>query len=119
MCLLHLFLYQHTHNTPTTHLYLPTNNTRTTHLLYLQGRLIDHVRNSASVGLEDLQVLVLDEADRLLEMGFADEISEIVKMAPVKRQTLLFSATMTDQVCVCWWLRGGGGGGVLCCIVCA
>lgn len=64
----------------------------------LQGRLIDHVRNSASVGLEDLQVLVLDEADRLLEMGFAEEIGEIVKLAPTQRQTLLFSATMTDQV---------------------
>lgn len=64
-----------------------------------QGRLIDHVRNSASVGLEDLQVLVLDEADRLLEMGFAEEIGEIVKLAPTQRQTLLFSATMTDQVC--------------------
>lgn len=68
----------------------------------MQGRLIDHVRNSAAVGLEDLQVLVLDEADRLLEMGFAEEIGEIVKMAPTQRQTLLFSATMTDQVrCAC------------------
>ena len=39
-----------------------------------QGRLIDHVRNSQSVGLEDLQVLVLDEADRLLDMGFSEEV---------------------------------------------
>lgn len=62
------------------------------------GRVIDHLRNSQGFGLEDLATLVLDEADRLLEMGFKDEIHEIVKLAPSKRQTLLFSATMTDQV---------------------
>ena len=39
-----------------------------------QGRLIDHVRNTQSVGLEDIQTLILDEADRLLDMGFADEV---------------------------------------------
>ena len=39
-----------------------------------QGRLIDHLRNSQSVGLEDLQLLVMDEADRLLEMGFSEEV---------------------------------------------
>jgi ATP-dependent RNA helicase DDX27 len=42
--------------------------------------------------------LVVDEADRLLEMGFAEEIKEIVRMSPTKRQTLLFSATMTEEV---------------------
>ena len=42
----------------------------------VQGRLIDHLRNTQSVGLEDLQALVLDEADRLLEMGFAEEVSK-------------------------------------------
>lgn len=62
------------------------------------GRVIDHLRNSQGFGLEDLATLVLDEADRLLEMGFKEEIHEIVKLAPIKRQTLLFSATMTDQV---------------------
>ena len=40
----------------------------------MQGRLIDHLRNTQSVGLEDLQALVLDEADRLLQMGFAEEV---------------------------------------------
>ncbi len=40
----------------------------------VQGRLIDHLRNTQSVGLEDLQALVLDEADRLLQMGFAEEV---------------------------------------------
>ena len=39
-----------------------------------QGRLIDHLRNTQSVGIEDLQALVLDEADRLLEMGFSEEV---------------------------------------------
>lgn len=43
-------------------------------MLHDQGRLIDHVRNTQSVGLEDLQTLVLDEADRLLDMGFSDEV---------------------------------------------
>jgi len=62
------------------------------------GRVIDHLRNSQGFGLEDLAALVLDEADRLLEMGFKDEIHEIVRLAPSKRQTLLFSATMTEQV---------------------
>lgn len=62
------------------------------------GRLIDHVHNSQGFGLEDLAALVLDEADRLLEMGFAEEIKEIVRMSPTKRQTLLFSATMTEEV---------------------
>ena len=43
-------------------------------MLPVQGRLIDHLRNTQMVGLEDLQALVLDEADRLLEMGFSDEV---------------------------------------------
>lgn len=42
------------------------------------GRIIDHLRNSVSVGLEDLAVLILDEADRLLEFGFSGEIDELV-----------------------------------------
>ncbi len=62
------------------------------------GRLIDHLRNSRSVHLEDVEVLVLDEADRLLEMGFIDEVREVVRACPKGRQTMLFSATLTDQV---------------------
>lgn len=42
------------------------------------GRIIDHLRNSLSVGLEDLAVVILDEADRLLELGFSAEIQELV-----------------------------------------
>lgn len=63
------------------------------------GRLIDHVRNSASFTLDDIEILVMDEADRMLEDGFADELNEIVKSCPKgARQTMLFSATMTDDV---------------------
>ncbi|EPQ26976.1 uncharacterized protein PFL1_05611 [Pseudozyma flocculosa PF-1] len=62
------------------------------------GRLIDHTRNSASFSLEDIEILVMDEADRMLEDGFADELNEIVKECPKGRQTMLFSATMTDDV---------------------
>ncbi|KAJ4842912.1 DEAD-box ATP-dependent RNA helicase 28 [Turnera subulata] len=62
------------------------------------GRMIDHLRNSMSVDLDDLAVLILDEADRLLELGFSAEIHELVRLCPKKRQTMLFSATMTEEV---------------------
>ncbi|CAA7261381.1 unnamed protein product [Cyclocybe aegerita] len=62
------------------------------------GRLIDHIRNSPSFDLDAVDVLVLDEADRMLDDGFADELSEIIKSCPKSRQTMLFSATMTDSV---------------------
>jgi ATP-dependent RNA helicase DDX27 len=62
------------------------------------GRLIDHVRNSPSFSLDNLDILVLDEADRMLSDGFADELTEIIKFCPTSRQTMLFSATMTDSV---------------------
>ncbi|KAL5706470.1 RNA helicase [Ranunculus cassubicifolius] len=62
------------------------------------GRMIDHLRNSQSVGLEGLSVLILDEADRLLELGFNAEIRELVRMCPKSRQTMLFSATMTEEI---------------------
>jgi ATP-dependent RNA helicase DDX27 len=62
------------------------------------GRLIDHLRNSPSFNIDALDVLVLDEADRMLSDGFADELAEIIKACPVSRQTMLFSATMTDSV---------------------
>ncbi|KAF2843669.1 DEAD-domain-containing protein [Patellaria atrata CBS 101060] len=62
------------------------------------GRFIDHMRNSASFAVETLEILVLDEADRMLEDGFADELNEILTTIPKSRQTMLFSATMTDSV---------------------
>jgi ATP-dependent RNA helicase DDX27 len=62
------------------------------------GRFIDHMRNSASFTVDTLEILVLDEADRMLEAGFADELNEIVTTIPKSRQTMLFSATMTSSV---------------------
>lgn len=92
------------------------------------GRMIDHLRNSSAVDVDDLEALVLDEADRLLELGFQDEarppraahsvalppalhtphshiplsphrqLEELIGLCPARRQTLLFSATMTESV---------------------
>ena len=62
------------------------------------GRMIDHLRNSKSVHLDELEILILDEADRLLELGFTDEIQELLRNCPAQRQTMLFSATMTSKV---------------------
>lgn len=61
------------------------------------GRLLDHLINN-SLSLSDLQYLVFDEADRMLDMGFKDEINNILKRVPSKRQTLLFSATFDDSI---------------------
>ncbi|KAI0271361.1 DEAD-domain-containing protein [Gloeopeniophorella convolvens] len=72
--------------------------TRPDVLIATPGRLIDHLRNSPSFALDALDVLVLDEADRMLSDGFADELGEIINACPVSRQTMLFSATMTDSV---------------------
>ena len=57
-----------------------------------------HLMNTTSVRVDQLDVLVLDEVDRLLDLGFQDEIQELVKHCPQNRQTLLFSATMTSKV---------------------
>jgi ATP-dependent RNA helicase DDX27 len=62
------------------------------------GRLIDHIRNSPAFNLDALDILVLDEADRMLSDGFADELAEIIRACPTSRQTMLFSATNTDSV---------------------
>ncbi|PHH83469.1 hypothetical protein CDD82_428 [Ophiocordyceps australis] len=62
------------------------------------GRFIDHLRNSASFNVDTVEILVLDEADRMLEDGFADELNEILTTLPKSRQTMLFSATMTSTV---------------------
>src|SRR5471032_1584562 len=61
------------------------------------GRLLDLVAQNA-VSIADVQTLVLDEADRLLDMGFADELKRILALLPAKRQTLLFSATFPRAV---------------------
>lgn len=63
------------------------------------GRLIDHIRNSASFSLDSLEILVMDEADRMLEEGFQVELTEILSLIPKhKRQTMLFSATMNTKI---------------------
>ena len=61
------------------------------------GRMIDHLERQ-NVTFDDLEVLVLDEADRMLDMGFAPQINKIVADVPRYRQTLLFSATMPPEV---------------------
>ena len=61
------------------------------------GRLLDLVDHNA-VHLTDVQHLVLDEADRLLDLGFADELQRVLALLPAKRQTLLFSATYAGEV---------------------
>jgi ATP-dependent RNA helicase RhlE len=57
------------------------------------GRLLDHIERR-NIGFDDLQVLVLDEADRMLDIGFLPDIRRVVKLLPKERQTLLFSATL-------------------------
>ena len=61
------------------------------------GRVLDHLGRE-SLNLDALQTLVLDEADRMLDMGFADDIAQVVAHCPKQRQTLLFSATYPEGV---------------------
>ena len=66
-------------------------------LVATPGRLLDlHGRHSLS--LEEIEVLVLDEADRMVDMGFAPDLQRILKLLPAKRQTLMFSATMPPEL---------------------
>ncbi|WP_295649840.1 DEAD/DEAH box helicase [uncultured Mucilaginibacter sp.] len=66
-------------------------------LIATPGRLLAHL-SSGKVKLDDLKHLVLDEADRMLDMGFMDDIMRIISFLPEKRQTLLFSATMPGRI---------------------
>lgn len=61
------------------------------------GRIIDHLKQK-SLDLKQIGVLVLDEADRMLDMGFAPQIKEVLQHVPKERQTLLFSATMPAEI---------------------
>lgn len=61
------------------------------------GRLLDHI-NRGTISLSNVEVLVLDEADRMFDMGFLPDIRKIVRHVPARRQTLMFSATMPDDI---------------------
>nr|XP_034312668.1 probable ATP-dependent RNA helicase DDX47 [Crassostrea gigas] len=62
------------------------------------GRLVDHLENTKGFNLRSLRYLVMDEADRILNMDFEQEVDKILKVIPRERNTLLFSATMTKKV---------------------
>ena len=66
-------------------------------LIVTPGRLIDHL-DQKTLRLDDVKVLVLDEADRMLDMGFAPQIKKILQALPRERQTMLFSATMPGEI---------------------
>ena len=61
------------------------------------GRLLDHL-SQGTINLTSLEVLVLDEADRMFDMGFLPDVRRIIKQLPYPRQTLMFSATMPDDI---------------------
>ncbi|RJQ52242.1 MAG: DEAD/DEAH box helicase [Nitrospiraceae bacterium] len=61
------------------------------------GRLLDHI-NQRTINLSNVEVLVLDEADRMFDMGFLPDIKKIISHVPARRQTLMFSATMPDDI---------------------
>lgn len=66
-------------------------------LIATPGRLLDFI-NQRIINLQDLEVFVLDEADRMLDMGFVHDVKRIIKLIPQKRQTLFFSATMPKEI---------------------
>lgn len=66
-------------------------------LVATPGRLLDHV-SQQTVDLSQLEILVLDEADRMLDMGFIHDIRRILKLLPKERQSLLFSATFSEEI---------------------
>jgi ATP-dependent RNA helicase RhlE len=66
-------------------------------LIATPGRMIDHLQQK-TISLADVRVVVLDEADRMLDMGFAPQLKRILPLLPTERQTMLFSATMPESI---------------------
>jgi ATP-dependent RNA helicase RhlE len=66
-------------------------------LIATPGRLLDHAQQR-TVDLSQVEILVLDEADRMLDMGFINDIRRIIKLMPAKRQNLMFSATYSEDI---------------------
>ncbi|XP_028170646.1 probable ATP-dependent RNA helicase pitchoune [Ostrinia nubilalis] len=67
-------------------------------LVATPGRLLDHLQNTPDFLYKNLQCLVIDEADRILEIGFEEEVKQIIKLLPKRRQTMMFSATQTKKI---------------------
>jgi ATP-dependent RNA helicase DeaD len=61
------------------------------------GRLLDHIQRG-TLKLDGIRIVILDEADRLLDMGFAPDVRKLLRMVPKERQTALFSATLTGEI---------------------
>ncbi|CAF2390903.1 unnamed protein product [Rotaria sp. Silwood2] len=66
-------------------------------LVATPGRLLDHLQNTKDFMYKNLQCLIIDEADRILDIGFEEELKQIVQLLPKRRQTMLFSATQTRR----------------------
>ncbi len=71
--------------------------TRADVVIATPGRLLDHVQRR-TINLSKLKIVVLDEADRMLDMGFIKDVEQILKLCPEKRQTLFFSATISPEI---------------------
>ncbi|XP_078084290.1 ATP-dependent RNA helicase DDX18 [Mustelus asterias] len=67
-------------------------------LIATPGRLLDHMQNTPGFMFKNLQCLIIDEADRILEVGFEEDMKQIIRLLPRRRQTMLFSATQTRKV---------------------
>ncbi|OIO09071.1 MAG: hypothetical protein AUJ52_07140 [Elusimicrobia bacterium CG1_02_63_36] len=67
-------------------------------LIATPGRLLDHLRNTKGFDLRGVETVVLDEADRMLDMGFLPDVSRILERIPKERQTLMFSATVQPEI---------------------
>lgn len=66
-------------------------------LVATPGRLLDHLSNTKAFITKNLQCLIIDEADRILDIGFEEEMKQIIRILPQKRQTMLFSATLSQK----------------------